>query len=156
MIFIHVAVGPYQKWLFRFKETVEVGFPHCLGQQCREERRSCNLFSEMRRVHCLLTLRPQRQFIIYHNDTQWSVGCTFQSFLHKVTEITLTDILNFLTVNKANLFMTTLVSRVSNAACLHCLQRIGLPCSQMLLTVTEDDWHMSDVSHRFPRSVFQS
>ena len=91
---------------------------HCLAWQSNVETREesticlqrCDLFLASWSLLCM-RCTEQCQFILWHNVTQWFVGCTFS--------LSSTNSLNWpisstaFTVHIAYLFMTTFVSRVS-------------------------------------------
>ena len=138
-----ITVGPYQTWTEGTADLniqrdcwYEVYLPSLASNvETREESticlQVCDLFLASWPLLCLM-YNEQRQFNLWHNVTQWFVGCTFQPVLH-------TNSLNWLwpiystafTVCVASLFMTTFVSRVSMSPL---SSRNVFPCPQMLPT----------------------
>ena len=84
-------------WLSCSKKlSIEVALPSLASNvETREESticlQRCDLFLGSWPLFCL-RCTEQRQFNLWHNVTQWFLGCTFQPLIHKFTELTLTDL----------------------------------------------------------------
>ena len=93
----HIRNGRRARLIFMFKDTVEVALPRLASNvETREEStiiclQRCDLFHASWSLLCL-RCTEQRQFILWHNVTQWFVGCNVQPVLHTFAELTLTDL----------------------------------------------------------------